>query len=104
MRLSTSAEISVDDILSPDGTRLGQARHTGVPTHAATAAEQVSRNLVGRTVAEVERDLIDIRYRPADLRGHQRSRVSDLRAERHAQFTALAEYRVVARMCRRLLP
>jgi two-component system, response regulator FlrC len=56
MRLSTGAEIS--NILSPDGARFGQARHTGVPTHAATAAEQVTRNLVGRTVAEVERDLI----------------------------------------------
>ena len=58
MRLSTGAEIGVDDILSPDGARLGQAHRTDVPTHAAMAAEQVTRNLVGRTVAEVERGLI----------------------------------------------
>jgi flagellar motor switch protein FliN len=31
---------------------------TDVAAHAAMAAEQVTRNLVGRTVAEVERDLI----------------------------------------------
>ena len=57
MRPSTGAEIGVDDILSPDGTRLGQAYRTDIP-HAAMAAEQVTCNLVGRTVAEVERDLI----------------------------------------------
>jgi DNA-binding NtrC family response regulator len=57
MRPSTGAEIGVDDILSPDGTRLGQAYRTDIP-HAVMAAEQVTINLVGRTVAEVERDLI----------------------------------------------
>ena len=31
---------------------------TDLAAHAALAAEQVTRNLVGRTVAEVERDLI----------------------------------------------
>jgi DNA-binding NtrC family response regulator len=56
--LSTDAEIGVDAILSPDGARLDQARGTDVAAHAALAAEQVTRNLVGRTVAEVERDLI----------------------------------------------
>jgi two-component system, response regulator FlrC len=56
--LSTGAEIGVDGILTPDGARLDQ---TGTPSsvaHAALAAEQVTRSLVGRTVAEVERDLI----------------------------------------------
>ncbi|MCW5760012.1 MAG: helix-turn-helix domain-containing protein, partial [Phenylobacterium sp.] len=38
--------------------RLDQARGTDIASHAAMAAEQVTRNLVGRTVAEVERDLI----------------------------------------------
>ena len=57
MRPSTGAEIGVDDILSPDGAWLGQAHHTDIP-HAAMAAEHVAYNLVGRTVAEVERDLI----------------------------------------------
>jgi DNA-binding NtrC family response regulator len=56
--LSTGPEIGVDGILAPDGARLDQARGTGAAAHAAMAAEQVTRNLVGRTVAEVERDLI----------------------------------------------
>ena len=56
--LSSGSEIGVDGILSPDGARLDQARGTDLAAHAAIAAEQVTRNLVGRTVAEVERDLI----------------------------------------------
>jgi two-component system response regulator FlrC len=56
--LSSGPEIGVDGILSPDGMRLDQARGTGIAEQAAQAAEQVTRNLVGRTVAEVERDLI----------------------------------------------
>jgi len=54
--LSTGPEIGIDGILTPDGTRIDSAR--GVAAQAAMAAEQVTRNLVGRTVAEVERDLI----------------------------------------------
>jgi DNA-binding NtrC family response regulator len=54
--LSSGPEIGVDGILAPDGTRFDQAR--GAVAHAAIAAEQVTRGLVGRTVAEVERDLI----------------------------------------------
>ena len=56
--LSSGAEIGVDGILSPDGARLDQARGTDLAAQAAMAAEQITRNLVGRTVAEVERDLI----------------------------------------------
>ena len=56
--LSSGAEIGVDGILSPDGARLDQARGTDLAAHAVMAAEQITRNLVGRTVAEVERDLI----------------------------------------------
>jgi two-component system, response regulator FlrC len=56
--LSTGVEISVNGILSRDGARLDQARSNDLAAHAAMAAEQVTRNLVGRTVAEVERDLI----------------------------------------------
>src|SRR5690242_15943786 len=56
--LSSGSEIGVDGILSPDGARLDQARGTDVAAYAAMAAEQVTRNLVGRTLAEVERDLI----------------------------------------------
>jgi two-component system response regulator FlrC len=56
--LSSGAEIGVDGILTPEGGRMDQARSAGAASHAAMAAEQVTRNLVGRTVAEVERDLI----------------------------------------------
>ena len=56
--LSSGAEIGIDGILSPDGVRLDSGRGAGAAAHAAMAAEQVTRNLVGRTVAEVERDLI----------------------------------------------
>ena len=56
--LSTGAEIGIDGILAPDGVRLDAVRNGGTAAHAAMAAEQVTRNLVGRTVAEVERDLI----------------------------------------------
>ena len=55
--LATGPEIGADGILTPDGARLDQAR-SGPAAHAALAAEQVSRSLVGRTVADVERDLI----------------------------------------------
>jgi DNA-binding NtrC family response regulator len=55
--LATGPEIGVDGILTPDGARLDQAR-SGVAAQAAFAAEQVTRALVGRTVADVERDLI----------------------------------------------
>src|SRR5262249_48603384 len=56
--LSGGAEIGVDGILSPDGTRLDQVRGTDVAAYPAIAGVQGTRNLVGRTVAEVERDLI----------------------------------------------
>jgi len=55
--LATGPEIGIDGLLTPDGARLDSAR-SGVAAQAAVAAEQVTRNLVGRTVAEVERDLI----------------------------------------------
>jgi len=56
--LSTGAEIGIDGIRSPDGMRLEQSLGTGAAAHAAMATELVTRNLVGRTMAEVERDLI----------------------------------------------
>jgi len=56
--LSSGAEIGADGLLTPDGARLDAARGTGAAAHAAMAADQVTRNLIGRTVAEVERDLI----------------------------------------------
>src|SRR3954452_120885 len=56
--LATGDEIGADGILSPDGARLDQAKTPSAVTHAAMAAEAVTRALVGRTVADVERDLI----------------------------------------------
>ncbi len=56
--LATGPEIGVDGILTPDGARLDQSRGLSTVAHAALAAEQVTRALVGRTVADVERDLI----------------------------------------------
>jgi DNA-binding NtrC family response regulator len=56
--LATGPEIGVDGILAPDGARLDQSRASGAVAHAALAAEQMTRALVGRTVADVERDLI----------------------------------------------
>ena len=43
----------------PDGTGLSEvAASASVVTQAAQAAEHISRAMVGRTVADVERDLI----------------------------------------------
>ena len=56
--LAQGDEIGIDGILTPESTRLDQARGPAAVMHATLAAEQVTRNLVGRTVAEVERDLI----------------------------------------------
>jgi DNA-binding NtrC family response regulator len=55
--LATGDDIGIDGIVTPDGMRLDQARGAAV-AHAALAAETVTRALVGRTVADVERDLI----------------------------------------------
>jgi len=56
--MANGNEIGTEAILTPDGVRLDQARGAPAVAHAAFAAEQASRGLVGRTVAEVERDLI----------------------------------------------
>lgn len=55
--LSTEAEIGPDAIRAPDGDSFG-ARPRDAAARAAETAEAVTRSLVGRTVAEVERDLI----------------------------------------------
>ncbi len=59
--LTTSDEIDVEAIRSPDGNRLEEMIATGnhgPAAQAAVAAEALSRSLVGRTVAQVEQDLI----------------------------------------------
>jgi two-component system response regulator FlrC len=56
--MASGGEIGPEAILTPDGVRIDQQKNAPAVAHAAFAAEQVSRGLVGRTVAEVERDLI----------------------------------------------
>jgi len=56
--MASGEEIGSEAILTPDGTRIDQQKNAPAVAHAAFAAEQVSRGLVGHTVAEVERDLI----------------------------------------------
>src|SRR4029079_5821869 len=51
-------EIVPEAIITPDGDRLDLAKTPPAVAHATFAAEQVTRALVGRTVADVERDLI----------------------------------------------
>ncbi len=55
--IATGDEIGIEAIIAPDGVRLDTAKPPAV-AHAAFAAEAVTRALVGRTVADVERDLI----------------------------------------------
>jgi len=60
--LATGAEISPEAIRLPDGTQVG-AGHAPLPQNASVqnavfSAAAVTRSLVGRTVSDVERDLI----------------------------------------------
>ena len=56
--MASGDEIGAEAILTPDGDRLDQPRPRRRWRTPRFAAEQVTRALVGRTVAEVERDLI----------------------------------------------
>jgi two-component system, response regulator FlrC len=57
--LATGEEISEDAIRAPDGARFTESANVSPAVeHATLAAEQVTRALVGRTVADVERELI----------------------------------------------
>jgi DNA-binding NtrC family response regulator len=57
--LSGGEVIGPDAILMPDGTGLGELAATAtVAMQAAQTAETIARTMVGRTVADVERDLI----------------------------------------------
>lgn len=56
--LTTGSEMDVEAIRLPDGTRLDDVALHGVVQKAAAAADAVSRAFVGKTVAEVEQDLI----------------------------------------------
>ena len=59
--LATGVEIGPEALRLPDGSRMDQTiigMATGPAAQAVMAAEHVTRTLVGRTVAEVEQDLI----------------------------------------------
>jgi two-component system response regulator FlrC len=56
--LTSGVEIGADALMTPDGMRLDAPQASSQVAHATIAAEQVTRALVGRTVADVERDLI----------------------------------------------
>lgn len=56
--MANGDEIGAEAILSPEGDRMDLAKTPPAVAHATLAAEQVTRALVGRTVADVERDLI----------------------------------------------
>ncbi|MXN63294.1 AAA domain-containing protein [Stappia sp. GBMRC 2046] len=54
--LASGEEIGVAAIMTPDGVPM--TGNTGPAAHAAQTAEAVARTMVGRTVADVERELI----------------------------------------------
>src|SRR5438477_1720955 len=56
--IAASEAIGPESIIAPDGARLEEQRAAPAVAHATFAAEAVTRALVGRTVADVERDLI----------------------------------------------
>ena len=57
--LSQGDDIGPDAIVMPDGAGLSDVvRTASLATQAAQVAETISRSMVGRTVADVERDLI----------------------------------------------
>ncbi len=57
--LAGGEEIGPEAIAMPDGTGLTElVANTSLASQAAQAAESISRTMVGRTVADVERDLI----------------------------------------------
>jgi DNA-binding NtrC family response regulator len=56
--LATGPEIDADAIMTPEGESMGKAAASDAAAQAVQIAEAVTRGLVGRTVADVERDLI----------------------------------------------
>src|SRR5215212_2377200 len=56
--IAASDAIGPEAIIAPDGARLQAQRAAPAVAHATLAAETVTRALVGRTVADVEHDLI----------------------------------------------
>ncbi|WP_332693610.1 sigma-54-dependent transcriptional regulator FlbD [Bosea sp. (in: a-proteobacteria)] len=56
--LAQGVEIGTEAMLTPEGETLGPATGRDAASRAAQTAEAMTRGLVGRTVADVERDLI----------------------------------------------
>ncbi len=56
--LAAGTEIGIEAIRLPDGSKLAEAPRSAAEKAAQVAGEVVSASLVGRTVADVERDLI----------------------------------------------
>jgi DNA-binding NtrC family response regulator len=56
--LAVGSEIDAEAIMTPEGDAMGASPASDPAARAAQAAEAVTRGLVGRTVADVERDLI----------------------------------------------
>jgi DNA-binding NtrC family response regulator len=56
--LASGAEIDADALRSPDGEAFAGTAAPEAVSRAARTAEAVTRSLVGRTVADVEQDLI----------------------------------------------
>ncbi|MGK2740501.1 sigma-54-dependent transcriptional regulator FlbD [Tepidicaulis sp. LMO-SS28] len=56
--LASGDEIGLEAIRLPDGTRLDEVSAPSITSQAAMTADAISRSTVGRTVAEVEKDLI----------------------------------------------
>ncbi|MCX7339948.1 MAG: sigma-54 dependent transcriptional regulator [Hyphomicrobiales bacterium] len=56
--LASGMEIGIDALQTPDGEAFGTRDVGSLAERAALTAEAVTRSLVGRTVADVERDLI----------------------------------------------
>ena len=56
--LSTEDEIGLDALRLPDGTRIDEVPSSDPVSRVASTAETMTRALVGRTVADVERELI----------------------------------------------
>ncbi|GLK76321.1 sigma-54-dependent Fis family transcriptional regulator [Methylopila jiangsuensis] len=56
--LASGPEIGAEAILSPDGGPMAPARTADAASRAAETAEMITRSFVGRTVADVERELI----------------------------------------------
>ncbi|MCX7325601.1 MAG: sigma-54 dependent transcriptional regulator [Hyphomicrobiales bacterium] len=56
--LASGMEIGIEALQTPDGEAFGTRNVGSVAERAALTAEAVTRSLVGRTVADVERDLI----------------------------------------------